>query len=147
MRFVPRHLVPLPRPTLKDARVLGDVGLEARLTVSVGAVGFLFERHGEDWTGGAAITLGRGQEVDEAWLQVAREVATEALKAELVASGGEEPVETVPCPECGRILCSPLLVGAGDRRGVDCGPAHVLRFAGGQQLVFNPDGTSAWAQG
>lgn len=144
MRFVPRQLHPVARPTLDQARVLGDVGIEARLTVSVGAVGFMFERNGEDWTGGEAITLGRGTEVDELWLTAARSVAVEALKREMVAAGEDEPTEVIQCLECGRLLCSAELVGAPARRGMDCGPAHVLRFEGGKELVFNPDGTAAW---
>jgi hypothetical protein len=147
MQFVPRHLEPVARPAPSMVSVLGDVGLETRLTVSVGAIGFMFERTKDgDWTGGEAITLGRGTELDAAWLTTAREMAIAALQREMAAANESADVgETIQCPECGKLLCSPKLDDAtGARRGIDCGPAHVIRFEQGQQLVFNPDGTAVW---
>jgi hypothetical protein len=147
VRFVPRDRKPLAPPTPADVRVLGDVGLEASLTVSVGGVGFLFERvpDSDDWTGGDALTLGRGTEIDEGWLAAARKLATDALKREMAASEESgDAFETVRCSECGRVLSAPQLDEAGKLRGIECGPAHELRFERGQVLVVNPDGTAAW---
>jgi hypothetical protein len=147
VRYVPRDRKPVAPPRPADVRVLGDVGLEASLTVSVGAVGFLFERvpETEDWTGGEALTLGRGTELDEAWLAAARKLAIDALKREMTASDESgEVFETVRCPECDRVLSAPQLDEAGKLRRIECGPAHELRFERGQTLVVNPDGTAAW---
>lgn len=147
MRYVPRDRKPVTPPVPSDVRVLGDVGLEAVLTVSVGAVGFLFERvpDSEDWTGGEALTLGRGTELDEGWLTAARKLAIDALKREMSASDESgETFESVRCAECGRVLSAPQLDEAGKLRRVDCGPAHVLRFDRGPALQVNPDGTAEW---
>lgn len=147
MRVVPSQLTPAPRPSLSDAQVLGsNVAIEATVIVAVGAVGFSFRRdEAGDWTGGEAVTLGRGTELDEAWLTTARSVAVECLRAAILEHGGEEaPSETLQCPECGRLLCSTELPGPAEKRnGVDCGPEHVVRFRY-RSLVFCPDGTSHW---
>lgn len=147
MRFVEREREPVAPPRAADARVLGDVGIEAALTVSVGAVGFLFARvpDSEDWTGGAAVTLGRGTEFDEAWISAARAIAIAALKREMSASDESgETFETVRCSECGRVLSAPQLDETGKLSRIECGPAHTLRFQRGPALVIAPDGKASW---
>lgn len=143
-----RVLPSLPRPQLADACVLGDVQLEASLIVKVGNYfGFEFERDGEDWTNGRALTIGRGGEVDEAWLTAARTVAVEALRKELAKAGGPAfaAADTIQCEECGKLLCSTELADTPRWDSVICGPAHVVFFPNSENvLVFRPDGTAIW---
>lgn len=149
--FRPTQLDPVPRPELADARVDGDPTLEANVAVWVGGVAFAFWR-AEDgvWTGGQARTAGFGHMVDERWLTAARGVAVEALRADVLRRGGlvppdEQPVETIRCPECERLLCSTELVREVRRIRVDCGPAHVVTFEDRRELVFPPNGPAQWS--
>jgi hypothetical protein len=142
MKFQPTPIEPVKRPTIHDAKLLG--GLEdGDLLVAVGGVAFSFHRLPDgDWTGGGAMTIGRGWEIDERWLTAARGVAAEALRAAIMAGGepGEEPVETVRCPECERLLSSAALVRAIEVASISCGPAHVVAFSDGFEVIFGPHG-------
>jgi hypothetical protein len=146
MNYLPRPLQPLPRPQIADAVVHGNVALDRSLHITIGCVGFMFERDGEDWTGGDAVTVGRGTAIDEAWLTAARTVAVEALRKEIRSAGGAEVAsDTIRCEDCGRLLCSTLLADAPTRDAeVMCGPIHVIGLQDGRTLTFRPDGSSAW---
>lgn len=150
MRFVSRALTPVPRPELADARVLAhNVTLDAELFVSVGAMGFRFARNEDgDFEGGEAVTIGRGSEVDEAWLTAARLVAIEALRHALREAGGEDDgpaTETIRCDGCGKLLCSAELVPfSGKAKTVECGPEHVVTAPGMVALTFESDGSIHW---
>ena len=146
MNFQPKQLHPLPRPQIADAVVHGSVTLDKSLHVTIGCVGFMFERDGEDWTGGDAVTVGRGTEIDEGWLTAARTVAVEALRREIRTAGGSEvESDTLRCEECGKLLCSTLLANAPTRDAeVMCGPVHLVGLQDGRTLTFRSDGSSAW---
>lgn len=150
--YRPTPLNPVPRPELSDATVDGDSVQDPRVSVLVGGVTFDFWRLEDGtWTGGQAVTGIAGYELDERWLPAARGVAVEALRADVLRRGAapnsaEQPTEVVRCPECERLLCSPLLVRPDVRRtGVDCGPAHVVRFEDRRELVFPPNAPAEWA--
>jgi hypothetical protein len=149
MIFRPTPIDPVPRPELSEARVFGDTSGD-RVEVAVGhAVTFAFTKLEDGaWTGGQATTLARGYELDERWLTAARGVAVEALRAEALRRGehvdsDEMPTETVRCPDCERLLCSPLLVREPRRTGVECGPLHVVAFEDGARLLLGP-GDAEW---
>lgn len=144
MKFRPTPIKPIERPTIHDAKLLG--GLEdGDLLVAVGGVAFSFHRLPDgDWTGGGAMTLGRGFEIDERWLTAARGVAAEALRVAMLASDGtgDEPVETMRCPECERLLSSSALIRSAKVASVSCGPAHVVAFSDGFEVIFGPHGVT-----
>lgn len=147
MIFQPTALEPVKRPTLHDAKTIGDPTRDADLVVAVGGVAFSFWRLASgDWTGGRAMTIGRGFEIDERWLTAARGVAAEALRVAIMAAGepGEEPAATVRCEECERLLTSPELVRAEAVAEIRCGPEHVVAFVDGRELIFGSTGPATW---
>lgn len=147
MIFQPTALDPVKRPTLHDAKAIGDPK-NGDLVVTVGGVAFSFWRLASgDWTGGRAMTIGRGFEIDEPWLTAARGVAAEALRGAITAAGepGEEPIETVRCPDCARILASSALVRSVGIASITCGPVHVVAFDDGFEVIFGSRGVTTSA--
>jgi hypothetical protein len=109
---------------------MGEVK-DGELTIVIGGVGFLFWRLSPDeWTGGLATTIAQGYAIDEPWLTAARSVAAEKLRGLL----GDEPAETLRCPDCARLLMSPTLVRLAKVRLVICGPRHVIVFDDGFEV-------------
>jgi hypothetical protein len=143
--FRPTPIEPVKRPTLHDAKTIGNPTKDGDLLVVIGGVAFAFWRlPSGDWTGGKASTMGRGWELDERWLTAARGVAAEALRGAIMAAGepGEAPSEIVRCPECERILSSSALVREAVVVSITCGPAHVVAFSDGFEVIFEPRGVT-----
>lgn len=140
VRLTPTQLQP---PTLADARVVGEPASGRVLVEVAHAVAFSFDREGDggDWEGGDALTSGRGLPVAEEWLSVARHVAAEALRRVLTADSPDGAGDTVRCEECDRLLCSPVLSGAGSVKKLYCGPEHTVLFESGRCFVLAADGT------
>lgn len=146
MDYRPSRLEPVPRPSLNDASFVGNVEVHPRVYVVLNGLVFTFWRVGDSWTGGSAITSGRGQPLDEAWIVAARSVAVALLQKELLKHGGTDlPVINVRCPECQRLLSSSELANGDRIVGVDCGPSHIVAVADGRALVFHPDGSTRWS--
>ncbi len=143
------RLEPVPRPRLAEARVLGDLSA-ATATVVVGGLCVDFWKEGDAWTGGRISCAGQvGVELDEGYLTAARSAALEALRAEIarVTGEGEDPVETLRCPDCAHLLVSAELARTTEAVvGVDCGPAHVVRFSDRRVLIIRPDTSAAWGR-
>lgn len=140
---------PVPLPNAADLMVLGDLAVEGRVQVLVGgAVVFAYER-GEDgdWRRAGAFTAARGHALDARWLGNAQALADRALRGEIEKGGGDEQVaDTYPCPECGKILCSPAIVRLGRVLEVECGVEHVLRSER-RACVLHPTGLVEWLDG
>lgn len=151
MRFSESVLPPVERPVLAHAKVVGDPLLERQVFVAVGHVAFRFWRADGHWTGGEAVTVGRGTLIDEGWLTAARGVAVQALNTEIAGvatdRGDFVPTETIRCESCGRLMTSSLLVFAESPRrkdGLSCGPVHVVTYENGRAIALRPDGSSVW---
>jgi hypothetical protein len=145
---------PVKMHPARETSVRGDPRTGANVWVMVGKVAFLFVPELDDgatptgdWVLSCTTVTGGIFEIDVAWLVGATMLARAIFRRELAnAFGASDDVgRKVACPTCRRILLSNHLPEGEEPKDVLCGPIHVASFDAGE-LVFRPDGSSAWTK-